>query len=174
MIDKELLAKFDRIQDLPISEEMLGAYLEGNLQESELHEVQNLIEFDNNFSNFCDNLSNDLSFVESIQFAGTNFRSANEMTFSSIPVIVESVLPTIPSCLSESIIEIDHDMFDNVVLGSNDKSHFDLQNDDPQHTNNHIPCSDDVNNLETLTNSDYGEIDDEVYDIEDFDNNSLI
>lgn len=31
MIDDELLNKFDNINDLPVSEEMLGAYLEGNL-----------------------------------------------------------------------------------------------------------------------------------------------
>lgn len=31
MIDDELLSKFDRIQDLPISEELLGAYLENSL-----------------------------------------------------------------------------------------------------------------------------------------------
>lgn len=35
MIDEELLNKFDRIQDLPVPEEMLGAYLEGNLNEEE-------------------------------------------------------------------------------------------------------------------------------------------
>lgn len=31
MIDEELLGKFDRIQDISVSEEMLDAYLEGNL-----------------------------------------------------------------------------------------------------------------------------------------------
>lgn len=35
MIDEELLDKFDRIQDLPVSEEMLGAYMEGNLNDAE-------------------------------------------------------------------------------------------------------------------------------------------
>ncbi len=35
MIDEELLNKFDRIQDLPVSEEMLGAYMEGNLNDAE-------------------------------------------------------------------------------------------------------------------------------------------
>lgn len=35
MIDDELLAKFDRIQELPVSEEMLGAYAEGNVTDSE-------------------------------------------------------------------------------------------------------------------------------------------
>lgn len=35
MIDDELLAKFDRIQDLPVSEEIIGAYLEGSTDFSE-------------------------------------------------------------------------------------------------------------------------------------------
>ena len=35
MIDEELLNKFDRIQDLPVSEEMLGAYMEGNTSDDE-------------------------------------------------------------------------------------------------------------------------------------------
>lgn len=46
MIDDELLAKFDRIQDLPVSEEMLGIYLEGNLSTAEEKEVSALI-YDN-------------------------------------------------------------------------------------------------------------------------------
>lgn len=40
MIDNELLAKFDSIQDLSISEEMLGAYLEGNLNQGEISEIE--------------------------------------------------------------------------------------------------------------------------------------
>lgn len=46
MIDEELLNKFDRIQDLPISEEMLGAYMEGNLNDAEKGTVSELI-YDN-------------------------------------------------------------------------------------------------------------------------------
>lgn len=46
MIDEELLNKFDRIQDLPVSEEMLGAYMEGNLNEVEKGTVSELI-YDN-------------------------------------------------------------------------------------------------------------------------------
>lgn len=35
MINDELLSKFERIKDLPVSEEMLGAYAEGNVTDSE-------------------------------------------------------------------------------------------------------------------------------------------
>lgn len=44
MIDDELLNKFDRIQDLPVSEEMLGAYMEGNLNDAESILVSNMID----------------------------------------------------------------------------------------------------------------------------------
>lgn len=44
MIDEELLNKFDRIQDLPVSEEILGAYIEGNLNDAESILVSNMID----------------------------------------------------------------------------------------------------------------------------------
>ena len=37
MINEELLSKLDRIEDLPVSEEMLGAYMEGNLEIGRAH-----------------------------------------------------------------------------------------------------------------------------------------
>ena len=43
MIDYE---KLDALMELPISEEMLGAYLEGNLHGAELREVQNIVDKD--------------------------------------------------------------------------------------------------------------------------------
>lgn len=66
MIDEELLNKFDRIQDLPVSEEMLGAYMEGNLKEAEKEAVSVLI-YDNPRINSlvsdCDGFSLDSSDV---------------------------------------------------------------------------------------------------------------
>lgn len=44
MIDEELLNKFDRIQDLPISEEMLGAYMEDNLSPTEALDVESALQ----------------------------------------------------------------------------------------------------------------------------------
>ena len=44
MIDEELMSKFDRIQDLPVSEEILGAYFEGSLNDSESIEVSSIID----------------------------------------------------------------------------------------------------------------------------------
>lgn len=45
MIDDELMNKFDSIEDLPMSEEMLGAYLEGNLTEGEISDVELMIQY---------------------------------------------------------------------------------------------------------------------------------
>ncbi|MDY3857606.1 MAG: hypothetical protein SO006_01880 [Muribaculaceae bacterium] len=39
-IDEKLQEKFDRVEDLPVSEELYGAYLEGNLTNEEAAEVE--------------------------------------------------------------------------------------------------------------------------------------
>lgn len=60
MIDDDLLNTFDSIEDLPISEEMLGAYLEGNLRGAEMREVQNLINADNFVAEFSNMIEDDI------------------------------------------------------------------------------------------------------------------
>lgn len=57
MIDEELLNKFDRIQDLPVSEEMLGAYIEGNLSGNEAGNVELMIDFHPGLSELVDDIS---------------------------------------------------------------------------------------------------------------------
>ena len=47
---KEILQEFDGIQELPVSEEIIGAYLEGNLVGSELRDVHNLLNSDSGLS----------------------------------------------------------------------------------------------------------------------------
>lgn len=59
MIDDELLAKFDRIQDLPVSEEMLGAYLEGTLDSFESSNIESKISSDNHLSTFVESIAHD-------------------------------------------------------------------------------------------------------------------
>lgn len=64
MIDYD---KLDALMELPISEEMLGAYVEGNLHGSELREVQNIIGQDSFVADLISNaedfaqINNDLS-----------------------------------------------------------------------------------------------------------------
>lgn len=43
MTNDELLVKFDRIKDLPVSEEMLGAYMEGTLDDKSLPAMEGVI-----------------------------------------------------------------------------------------------------------------------------------
>lgn len=43
MIDEDLINKINSIEDLPISEEMLGAYLEDNLSPYEVYDVESAI-----------------------------------------------------------------------------------------------------------------------------------
>lgn len=45
MIDDGLLNKFNHIRDLPVSEEMLGAYIEGNLSELEMDDVEMMLQY---------------------------------------------------------------------------------------------------------------------------------
>lgn len=59
MIDDELLAKFDRIQDLPFTEEMLGAYIEGNLDSYEASQIESVFYDDSSLSEFVDSISHD-------------------------------------------------------------------------------------------------------------------
>lgn len=56
MISDELLSKFDSIEDLPVSEEMLGAYMEGNLSSEESFNVEAKLEMDRNLSNLTNEI----------------------------------------------------------------------------------------------------------------------
>lgn len=57
MISDELLNKFDRIEDLPVSEEMLGAYLEDNLDSFEASKIESVISENSNLSDFVAEVS---------------------------------------------------------------------------------------------------------------------
>lgn len=59
MISDELLNKFDRIEDLPVSEEMLGAYLEGTLDPFQSANVESEISSDNHLSSFVESIAHD-------------------------------------------------------------------------------------------------------------------
>lgn len=63
MIDDELLNKFDRIQDLPVSEEMLGAYLEGNVAPNEAIQIESAMLQDTQLSDFINGITRDSSSI---------------------------------------------------------------------------------------------------------------
>lgn len=57
MIDDELLNKFNNIEDLPVSEEILGAYLEGKLQKVELDALSEQISSDYSINEILNNVT---------------------------------------------------------------------------------------------------------------------
>ncbi|MBD5194931.1 MAG: hypothetical protein HDS84_02205 [Bacteroidales bacterium] len=107
MIDDELMKKFDSIEELPISEEMLGAYLEGNLSDAESIVVNNTID---SFSE----LSSIIAEIPSIEDF-TTFELYNEkQDFNEGSVLEDVELPSISSleladtssiCTDEFIIQ---------------------------------------------------------------------
>jgi hypothetical protein len=52
----EIIQQFNDIQDLPICEEIIGAYLEGNLAGADLRDVQNLLNTNDSLFNMVDSL----------------------------------------------------------------------------------------------------------------------
>lgn len=74
MIDDELLAKFDRIQELPVSEEMLGAYLEDSLDDTSLSAIESLILNDESIQDILNSgIENDsVSLVDDIHYDMVN------------------------------------------------------------------------------------------------------
>ena len=62
----EILQEFDGIQELPVSEESIGAYLEGKLAGAELREVQNLLNSDDNLFQVIEKVSDIDSQIENI------------------------------------------------------------------------------------------------------------
>lgn len=52
----EIIQQFNDIQDLPISEEIIGAYLEGNLAGADLRDVQNLLNTNDSLFKMVDSL----------------------------------------------------------------------------------------------------------------------
>jgi len=66
MIDDELLAKFDRIQDLPVSEEMLGAYLEDNLSAVENLQIEQQFIVNPEFLTFKSNIVSEKPVLDSL------------------------------------------------------------------------------------------------------------
>ncbi len=69
MIDEELLNKFDRIQDLPISEEMLGAYMEGNLDYMDSSLIETVISSDKSLSDFMSSVTESQN--DMLEFSGS-------------------------------------------------------------------------------------------------------
>lgn len=99
MIDENLLNKFNQIEDLPVSEEMLGAYLEGNLDSFESSQIDSLLSNDSQLSNFVDDISYDNipSILDNLE---------HQLYAPSYPVIISDIeLPDSDDIISNSIID---------------------------------------------------------------------
>lgn len=83
MINEELLNKFDLIQDLPISEEMLGAYIEGHLSGTESSDIELMLQNQPLLSNVYNDLT---QFTEIDSLFGDN----NEFTDLSLVNFLDS------------------------------------------------------------------------------------
>lgn len=68
MIDDELLSKFNLIQDLLVSEEMLGAYLEGNLDLDEQEQVERILEESADTDFISSILSVEPEYVDAVEY----------------------------------------------------------------------------------------------------------
>lgn len=126
-------SKFDFIEDLPISEEMIGAYLEGNLVGSEMRDIQNLISEDYLISNIIDEV--EVSNPLDLNFA-SEFTPANNVEMGLNDIDTPFELPAIEiqattNYLSEAIV--------TEVISSNGEDSvpisFDSQNLDPLSSN---------------------------------------
>jgi len=63
---EELLSRFNKVQELPVSEETLVAHLEGNLSEADSFAVEQMVELDDNLSEIVENLSEESSSAEAV------------------------------------------------------------------------------------------------------------
>ncbi len=137
MIDDELLAKFDRVQDLPVSEEMLGTYLEGNLHGAEFREVQNYIHDDSSVSSLIDSVEADMNFINDLDFSyhqGHVDAIITEDVFSGIS------LPETTAFEMDSLIDANSPLTEGIILGDDCDNFIDddghsLHSDDQD--NNH-------------------------------------
>ncbi len=111
MID---INKFSDIEDLSISEEMLGAYLEGNLHGSEFREVQNLLQSDAATSNLIDIVENDLDFLKDFD---TSFHHEIEAATPTEDLFSDFSLPEITPCEMDSLIDMSSPLNEDIILG---------------------------------------------------------
>lgn len=136
MID---INKFDDLQDLPISEEMLGAYLEGNLHGSEFREVNNFILSDTAAVSLIDTVEADLDFIRDLDLSyqqSTIDTNVSEDLFSKI------TLPEISILGMDCLIKTSSPLNDDIILGgecanSIGDDDLSLNSDNPSHGYHH-------------------------------------
>lgn len=114
MISDELLNKFDRIEDLPVSEEMLGAYLEGNLHGSEFREIQNYIHDNDDVLGLIDIVENDIDILNDID---ESFNNSISPFVDSEETLADFDLPEIEFLSASSLIDASSSLMEDIILG---------------------------------------------------------
>lgn len=124
MISDELLNKFESIEDLPVSEEMLGAYMEGNLDPFETSQIESTLSEDAHLCEFVDEIAQDniSSILDNLE---------HQIFDPSYPVFISDIqLPNIDSGFENLPFYEDHmvaaccpeDFFDGINNGISDDS----------------------------------------------------
>lgn len=111
MID---INKFDDLDVLPVSEEMLGAYLEGNLHGAEFREVQNNVHEDASLSSLIGNVEADMGHLNDLDYSyqhGFGDILTTEDMFSGIS------LPELTTYGLDNYIDSSSPLNDGVILG---------------------------------------------------------
>lgn len=141
--------KFDDLQDLSISEEMLGAYVEGNLRGSEFREVSNLLSADDDLSDLVqsiesDGINLDLGPIGSLDLPDfTNMVAIHDI--NSVGQIEMPQTDQIGSPLEQSV--------DDIICIANDYL------SDAMHITNHADNNNEHLNNDVNVNDSFGESD---------------
>lgn len=122
MIDDDLLSKFDCIEDLPVSEEMLGAYLEGNLYPYEVYDVESAIQK----SDYLNELTN-----EDLEYnTGLDFSIDSAIEDFELPIIPDDRFIKLDLAFSSSFPETEDIDYLTACAVENQYSQDDNYNDD--------------------------------------------
>lgn len=126
------------IKSLPISEETLGAYLEGNLPEHERIEVEKLLENDSELSELVDEIqADDINYDESIYDYFPDFD--NEFSLPEIPEVIDE-----SDDLEIEVVDEIEDI--DVIEDISDDDYYedspDITLNEPEHYSD-IDCNDD-------------------------------
>lgn len=144
MINDDLLNKFDNIEDLPVSEEILGAYIEGNLQDDERTEVVSFINHHQTLQFLTDELGSSPLYAD--DFFQPDRESLNEidptyedafdnhlidnvlLSFDSIDALIRHTNEWVNNFYSDSSIGLDNLHSNNIEIFSEIDDSF-LSND---------------------------------------------
>lgn len=122
MISDELLNKFDSIEDLPVSEEMLGAYMEGNLHGSEFREIQNYIHDYESLSNLMDVVQDDIDIVNGLD---DSLSKGDALWTENGDIPVDFVLPEVDSLSALSLIDVSSPLTEDTTIGADCRNFID-------------------------------------------------